>query len=169
MSTYTYNSTQTFTETHAKRLASKVATDLKRIQRFYHVPSDSLIELFESELISILKAGYLKDVTYGFKRNVIFIQPSVQYTTRDLYGANSNDDDPGKIRPGFDITNASFTSFLNYSHEWWDLSVGEREKFEGDLPFNRTTGPEPGVDGIFVQDRIYSAGGIALDRQTIIK
>ena len=46
---YSYTSTETtaFTVTHAKHLASKVATDLKRLQRFYKKPTDKKIDEFE--------------------------------------------------------------------------------------------------------------------------
>nr|WP_246886778.1 hypothetical protein [Pseudomonas chlororaphis] len=49
-------------------MAAKVATDLKRMQRFYGYPSDTWIEEYEAELVVLLKAGYLGEVTYGFKR-----------------------------------------------------------------------------------------------------
>src|SRR5665648_439380 len=62
-SSFTFTDTQTFTVTHARHIASKVATDLKRIQRFYGNPSDSLIEKYETEIIEFLKKGYLGTVT----------------------------------------------------------------------------------------------------------
>jgi hypothetical protein len=65
----TSSNTQTFTLTHAKYLASKVATDLKRMQRLYGSPSDYQINNFESELTEFLRNGFLSEVTYGFKRN----------------------------------------------------------------------------------------------------
>ena len=38
--TYSYTQTTTFTITHARHLVAKVATDLKRMQRFYGSPND---------------------------------------------------------------------------------------------------------------------------------
>ena len=47
MSSYTRTGTfsDTFTITHARQIASKVATDLLRFQRFYSFPSDHWIKL----------------------------------------------------------------------------------------------------------------------------
>ena len=43
MSSYSYTvaETQTFSVTHARHMAAKVATDLRRMQRFYGYPSDA--------------------------------------------------------------------------------------------------------------------------------
>ena len=72
---YSYTDTLTFTRTHAKHLAAKVATDLKRMQRFYDRPSDREIADYETEAIEFLKEGYLGTVTYGFRRNSNWIEP----------------------------------------------------------------------------------------------
>ena len=48
---YSLSESATFTVTHARDMAAKVATDLKRMQRFYRFPSDS----------EIAEAGYLLD------------------------------------------------------------------------------------------------------------
>lgn len=45
-SSYTTTETKTFTLTHARHLAAKVATDLKRLQRFYGGISDERITHF---------------------------------------------------------------------------------------------------------------------------
>lgn len=166
---YTYSETRTFTVTHAKQLASKVATDLKRIQRFYGSPSDSLIDAFEEELILFLKSGYLEDVTYGFRRNGDFIEPSIKYTARELISSNAIDDDPGKIRPGSDITNAVFGSFLNYSNKWFSISSDEQKSFKNQLPFQRVTSSTPGYEGYYLEDKIYSSGGRSLNRSSLRK
>jgi len=82
-------------------------------------------------------------------------------------GTSATDDDPGKIRPGRDISGANFHSFLTYSAAWSQLSQEEKRQFEATLPFSRTTGTEPGVSGYFSSDKTYSAGGHALDRTTV--
>ena len=64
---YTLSETETFTVTHARHMAAKVATDLKRMQRLYGSPSDTDIASYEAEVIEFLKAGYLGTVTYGFQ------------------------------------------------------------------------------------------------------
>ena len=54
---YTFSETATFTITHARHIAAKVATDLKRMQRFYGEPSDIRIKNYETEVIELLKAN----------------------------------------------------------------------------------------------------------------
>lgn len=168
-SSYTLSSSEsvTFTLTHARYLSAKVATDLKRIQRLYGSPSDSRIAEFETELTELLKAGYLKDVTYGYRRNGTYIEPSLLYTARDLASASANDDDPGRIRPNKNIDGAVFASFLNYSDAWFKLSAAEQAAFDAKLPFSRSNTPQPGISGYYAQDSVYSAGGRALNRSSV--
>ena len=164
---YTVTDTITFTRTHARHIAAKVATDLKRMQRFYGEPSDSRIADFESEVVEFLKERLLDTVTYGFQLNGNWIEPTLFYTARDLAGNPANDDDPGRIRPGAEIIYASFHSYLTYSAAWNTLSSTEQEDFNRRLPFQRTGAPEPGVSGYVSVDRTYSAGGRALDRASL--
>jgi len=166
---YSYSSSesQSFTITHAKKIAAKVATDLKRMQRFYNEPSDSRIEEYEEEITQFLKAGYLDKVSYGFKKNGNWIEPSLHYKAEELGGFATVDDDPGRIRPGADISGASFSSFLVYSYKWWLLSTEERDAFKRNLPFSRGTADEPGINGYLSQDKTYSAGGKSVIRSTV--
>lgn len=167
MSSYSYTESTTFTITHARHMAAKIATDLKRIQRLYGHPSDDVIADYEAEAVALMKAGYLDHVTYGFQRGGSWIEPTLRYTSRDLAGDSANDDDPGRIRPGKDVSGASFTSFLSYSNAYYLASDTERETFKTGLPFKRGTGNEPPVSGYLANDRVYSAGGRALDRSTV--
>lgn len=162
----TVTESTTFTVTHARHMAAKVATDLKRMQRLYDRPSDSAIADYESEAIELMKAGYLDYVWYGFKRNGCWIEPTLKYTARDLYNG-SVDDDPGKIRPGADVSGASFGSFLSYSAKWYALSTAERDAFERRLPYIRTGAAEPAVSGYLSTDKTYSSGGRALERAAV--
>jgi len=164
---FTVTETTTFTLTHAKHMAAKVATDLKRLQRLYGSPSDSRIADYETEVIALLKAGYLGTLTMGFWRNGDWIEPTVRYTARDLAGGTANDDDPGRIKPRRNIDGASFHSYLTYSASWDRLSAAEKEIFERTLPFHRSGAPEPRVNGYLANDRTYSAGSQALDRASV--
>lgn len=148
-------------------MAAKIATDLKRIQRLYGKPSDNDIADYEAEAVAMMKAGYVSTVTYGFKRDGAWIEPTLKYTARDLANASANDDDPGKIRPGQNVSGASFSSFLNYTDKYFALTQGDRDAFRSGLPFQRTTGTEPPVNGYLTTDRTYSAGGRALDRSSV--
>src|SRR6266487_822822 len=122
---YTTSATETFTIVHARYLASKVATDLKRFQRFYGSPPDAWIASYEAELVQLLKYDVLGSVVYGFQRHGQWTAASVQYTALPD-GSLAADDDPGKIRPGLDVGGAAFTSFLTYSAKWNRLSAIER-------------------------------------------
>jgi hypothetical protein len=148
-------------------MAAKVSTDLKRLQRFYERPTDAAIVNYEAEIIDLLKAGYLGTVTYGFKKEGNWIEPTLYYTARDLVGIAANDDDPGRVRPGADIKGASFSSYLTYSPAWDKLSSNAQEAFKQNLPFQRQGAAEPGVSGYFQDDLTYSSGGRALNRASL--
>jgi hypothetical protein len=165
--TLTFSDSNTFTVTHARHIAAKVATDLKRMQRFYGAPNDAAIERYENELMAFLKAGYLEKVSYGFRRNGLLIEPTLIYTARNLGAQAGGDDDPGRVRPGADITGASFYSYLTQNAAWKALSTVQQAAFQTSLPFVRGGAPEPTVGGYLHQDRIYSSGGRALERATV--
>lgn len=166
-SSFTVSDSTTFTITHARHMAAKVAADLKRIQRHYGEPGDAAIADYEEEVVQLLKAGYLGTVTYGYMRDDKWIEPALRYTARDLAGATDIDDDPGKIKPWADISGATFYSFLTYSSAWDGLTTAQKDAFNKTLPFYRGGAPEPDISGYLEQDRTYSAGGRALGRSSI--
>ncbi|MFN0199931.1 MAG: hypothetical protein ACKVTZ_00335 [Bacteroidia bacterium] len=163
-SSYTFNTT--FTLTNAKYLASKVATDLKRIQRFYNYPTDGQIADYEAEITELLKEGYLDNITYGFRRNGIWIKPSIKYNSVELSNGDT-DDDPGKIAVGADISNATFGSFLCKNKKWDNLNQTEKDNFLKKLPFQRTDGSTPQSDGYFSNDLTYGSGGKSINRSSL--
>lgn len=164
---FSVSESTSFTVTHARHMAAKVATDLKRMQRLYGSPSDASIANYETEVIELLKAGYLSTVCYGFYRNERWVEPTLRYTAKDLAGAAANDDDPGRIRPGADTSGSTFYSYLTYTAAWDRLTSDQRQTFKKNLPFQRGGAPEPSVDGYFSPDRTYSAGGQALNRDSV--
>lgn len=163
---YSRSRSTTFTRVHARYMAAKVATDLKRMQRFYGLPNDDDIERYETELVELLVSGYLSLATYGFYREGGWIAPTVEYTATEL-STGAIDDDPGRIPPNADVGRASFYSYVMYTSAWAELTPDEREQFEATLPFRRTTAPRPGVNGYLVQDRTYSSGGRSLLRSSV--
>lgn len=165
MNSYTYSDSTTFTITHARHLAAKVATDLKRIQRFYQKPSDAEIEEYETEMIELLRNGYLGTVTYGFIKDDKWIEPTIKYTAKEL--SNGIDDDPGRISIGANIEGAYFHSYLTYSSKWNDLSLDEKDKFKKTLPYYRKGADEPSINGYISEDKTYSSGGRSLNRSTV--
>jgi hypothetical protein len=164
---FSFTESSTFTITHARHMAAKVATDLKRMQRFYGSPSDERISQFETEAAELIKAGYLGAVSYGFQKDGNWIEPTLRYTARDLAGTSANDDDPGRLRANADVSGAVFKSYLTYSASWHQLSQTERDAFEAKLPISRSGAPEPGISGYLASDHTYSSGGKALDRSCV--
>ena len=164
---YSFTDTESFTRTHARHMAAKVATDLKRMQRFYDQPVDLWIDDFEVEVVEFLREGLLDTVAYGFRRNGLWIEPTLFYRARDLMGTTASDDDPGRVRPGADIAGASFYSYLTYNSRWNSLTWQQRREFAERLPFQRSSGAEPSINGYWSQDLTYSAGGRALDRASL--
>lgn len=167
MSSYSFTDTQTFTVTNAKYLASKVAADLKRMQRFYNFPTDAQIATYESELTVYLKHGYLSEVSYGFKKDGNWIEPTLKYTARDLAGMSGTDDDPGRISPNANVSGASFYSYLIHNSTYDRLTQSQKQDFETQLPFIRGGAPVPGVSGYLSSDKSYASGGKSLDRLSV--
>lgn len=164
---FTVTETKTFTLTHARHLAAKVAADLKRMQRFYGSPDDARITRLEGEITELLRQGYLDTVTYGFQRNGDWIEPTLRYKASELVG-DGMDDDPGRVLPGRDVSGAFFYSYLTYNSAWGALTSTQRAVIEQQLPVQRTNAPEPTVSGgYFSDDKTYSSGGRALGRATV--
>lgn len=164
---YTASSSNTFTVTHARHLAAKVATDLKRMQRLYGQPSDTDIASYETEVVELLRHGYLGTAFYGYRRDSKWIEPTLRYTAQDL-ASGTNDDDPGKVPPGRNIVGATFYSYLTYSSAWDLLSSAQQSAVKQALPFQRVGAPQPAVEnGYFADDRAYSSGGRSLARASV--
>jgi len=64
---YSYSTTESFTLTHARRLAARVAADMHQCQRFYDKPIDTQIENYQEELTVLLHGGYVESYEFGFK------------------------------------------------------------------------------------------------------
>jgi hypothetical protein len=84
-----------------------------------------------------------------------------------LSSGSGINDDPGKVRPGADILNAHFTSYLIYSSKWQSLTDTDRDDFKRNLAIKRVTMPIPDSAGYFQSDRTYSAGGQSINRATL--
>jgi hypothetical protein len=167
---YTLSGTESFTLTHARKIASKVATDLKRLQRLYgriYDPTDEKIDEFEQELIHLLKHDVVGTVVYGYKRKGQWTKACVRYTA-SIGGQLQADDDPGKILPGHDIAGAVFGSFLTYSANWWAMTAAEQAQIKRTSPLQRPSGETPSLEnGYWSDDLSYSAGGRGVLRSTV--
>jgi hypothetical protein len=160
-----HTTTSTFTIANARHVAAKIKTDLKLLQRAYGDPSDQKIEDFGEEAAQMLNAGYLRTVTYGYKKDGAWIV-ALRYTANND-GTLSTDDRAGQIPRGVSITGASFYSFMNYSSKWDALTQTEWETFKKTLTIQRTSGTEPGTSGgSWTTDHTYSSKGSGVSRTT---
>ena len=162
--TFTRSTSETFTRTSAKYLASKVGADLRQMQRLHGVPSDGDIDGYAEELITLLAGGHVDSVAYGFKRADNWVM-ALRYTVNSDGTVSATDDRPGRVPLG-DVQGARFESFLTYSSKWWALSSQERDRVERTLPFVRRSGVEPGGAWSY-GGKTYSRDGLSLGRGTI--
>jgi hypothetical protein len=163
MMTTSYTISETFTRSNARYVASKVAADLRLLQRFYWRPTDTEIDDYTGELVELLLGGYIQRITYGFKRGGAWVV-ALRYEAR-LDGTLTTDDRAGRVIPGIDIAGASFYSYLVYSQAWDLLDPAERARIKARLPVQRTGADEPSSsNGAWVQDRSYSAAGSGVRR-----
>jgi hypothetical protein len=124
--------------------------------------------MYETEMTLLLKADYLDNVTYGFQRNGKWVE-ALRY--RALPGGYLQpSDDPGKIRPGIDVSNLSFGSYLVRNSKWSNLTTTEQVRFDQSLPFQRVGAVEPPLEsGFWIQGNVYAAGGRGVARSTIMR
>lgn len=160
--------TRVATRTHARHIASKMAADLKRVQRIYQQgkPTDQEILNYLEEAAILLEYGCLGEVTYGFKQNSKW-RVALKY--KALNGQLSDsDDDPGGIRPDADVSGTFFTSFLSYSDRWVRISHQRREDIKRSLPIKRKAGVEPQIEsGSWETGRNYQSGNLGVQRSMI--
>jgi hypothetical protein len=129
----------TATYTQARRLAARIAGELKQLQALYGQPSNQKIEEFALEAERYIAAGYLDHIRYGFRRDGYVIL-ELKYTAEQATGI---DDKPGRIPIGIDIRSAEWFSYLVQNREWSRLSKADRDAFEQELPFERVGAPTP--------------------------
>ena len=96
MSTFSFTHSATFTVTHARHLASKIAADLNACSRLHGRPAISSVESYNEELVELLRYGYLSQYEFGFKRNEMRVL-SWLYEV-DASGNISSDDRAGRLR-----------------------------------------------------------------------
>jgi Bacterial HORMA domain family 1 len=162
--TLAYTFTKSFTQTHAKYLASKVVADLYQCSLLYDHPSRDSIQAYEEELTTLLADRYVESYEFGFKRDDKRIL-SWHYAVGSA-GDLEGDSRSGGLARGVDIGNARYFNFLTQSEEWWRLSPSQRETIKASLPFRRTDGSAPGDgSGHWMTEHIYSAGGVMMSRR----
>jgi Bacterial HORMA domain family 1 len=163
--TYSYTKSESFTIVHARKLSSKVATDMHICAQYYGQPSEANIRDFAEELAQYLNEGYLEEYEFGYQKNGRRVV-SWRYRV-DANGNLTTDDRPGKLPPYVDISGAVFFNYLEQNARFFALSPSDRARFKVGLPVQRTNGnpPSDGL-GYWTTDRNYYSGGRGLSRQT---
>jgi len=163
--TTTHTFSSTFTITHARYLASKIASDLLQMQLFYGQPSDTRIDNYIEEAVILLLGGYLKSVDYGLRRDGKWVI-ALRYVVRSD-GSLMDDSRSGRVPPGVNVAGTSWYSYLRKNTKFLLLSPSEQNKIERSLPVQRTAGEEPKtINGTWSTDRSYSSGGVGVQRHT---
>lgn len=158
-----YTGTTTFTRTHARHIASKIAADLRQMNRFYGQPSEAMIGNYFDEVTELLAKGYLRLFEDGFETSDGRRAVSVRYEVRA--DGTLADDKSGRVYPGTDISNATHFNFVDYTSAFYNLTQAERDAFKATLPVQRTYGTDR-IDGTgyWVRDRSYASGGVGAER-----
>ncbi len=161
---YSYTLTETFSITHARHIASRLAGDMRLMNAYYDYPSLSSIDNYLEEIAQLLAKGYLATFEIGFKRDgrrVFSLRYEVQAD------GTLSDSRSGGVPAGCDVDGASAFNYLTHSAAWFLLPDYERDAFEQTLPIQRTPGPEP-VDGDgrwVAEERTYASGGAGVRRR----
>ena len=160
---YTTSATDTFSLTHAKKLAAKVTADLHQCCRFYGCPSEGDIADYNEELVVMLAGEYVCTYEFGFQSNDRRVV-SWYYTITaagDLEGGRS-----GGLHATADVRGASWFNYMSYADAWSNLTQTGREAERAKHNITRISGHPPSDgSGHWVSDRTYVSGGVAVVRK----
>lgn len=157
----------TFSITHARHIASRIAGDLRLMHRYYGYPQLDFIDDVLEEIAQCLAAGYLESFEIGYEhgnRERVF---TLLYEA--LPDGTLSDNRAGDVPPYEDVSGATSFNYLTHNDRWFALSSSEREAFKAKLPVKRTSAP-PLQDGIgyWSEDRSYGAGGVSVRRRRFV-
>jgi hypothetical protein len=164
--------TGTFTATSARHLTSKIAADLRTMNRYYGFPSLTEIDQYAQEAAQLFLDGYLAWVDYGLRRPTIV--GGKEWVLQLRYTVSSSgvltDDHPGGVPANAPTDGASFYSYLSYSKAFNDLPTAQQNAVKAALPVTRAGAAEsPRAGGTTVQgQRSYSRDGVSLSRDTFV-
>jgi len=166
MSTFTHTTSATFTVTHAKHLASKIAADLNACSRLHGKPSLTVVENYNEELVELLRYGYLSRYEFGFKKDDKRVLSWSYEVTSD--GNIATDERAGKMSAYVDLDGTSFFNYAWYSSKYHNLTSDQQAGFKDSHPVNRTSGdpPSDGVGSWSGTEKNYSAGGTGVFRRS---
>ena len=160
--THSYTASSTFTITDARYVASKMGADLRGLYARYNKPAADAIDNYIEEAALCLKAGYLKAVDFGFKRDGVWVL-RLRYTA--VAGGQLSDSSPGRLPAASDVLGSSFYSYLSWNDSFHNLSMSEQQAFEDTLPVVRTSADETALgSGRHGNSAEYSRHGAGLSR-----
>jgi Bacterial HORMA domain family 1 len=155
---YTTTQTTTFNRSHARYVATKVAADLRRMQRLYGWPTEKVIDDLIEEITEMLALDYLRTVEIGFERDGKRVV-SVKYESR-RDGTLVSDDSAGGLPRGVDTSGCDRINYMTYTEKFNALTSAQQLAVKETLPYIRGGAPEPtDGEGYWTQDRSYSAAG----------
>lgn len=161
----TYTTSTTFTRTHARHLAAKVATDLRQCSLLHGSPSPTSIPDYMDELVELLVGGFVSEYEFGFKSNGQRIV-CWRYVVSSDGTIDSVTGDPGHLYAENIPSDAQYYNFLTYSAAWSALPAAERDKVQSGLPFVRSDGSLPADgNGYWMETRDYGAAGVRISRR----
>src|ERR1017187_4483961 len=141
--TDSYSVTETFSISHARHIASRVAADMRQMSRYYGYPDESKIDDFQEEIAQYLVNGYLATFEIGFKRDGYRIF-TLYYEV--LADGSLSDTRGGGVPANLNVAGATPFNFLTQSGAFYGLAQAEREAFKAKLPIKRVFGYAP-ADG----------------------
>lgn len=161
----------TFSITSARYLTSKIAADLRSMNRLYGKPALARIDDFAEEAALLLRDGYLDRVDYGLRRRDRYGE--WEWVLRLRYVATSDgslqDANPGGVPATADDTDASWYSFLVKSDAFHRLPPSQQAAVENVLPVQRTDAAETNTStNSWTGQRSYSRDGTALTRTIFV-
>lgn len=161
----------TFTATSARHLTSKIAADLRTMNRYYDVPSLTDIDQYAQEAAQLLLDGYLGWVDYGLRRPTS--SGGMVWVLQLRYTVSSSgiltDDHPGGVPANAPVAGATFYSYLSYSATFNVLPQWRQDAVKADLPVKRTGAAEsPRAGGTVNGQRSYSRDSVSLSRDTFV-
>jgi hypothetical protein len=162
---FSHTNSNTFSIINARKLASKVATDMHLCAQYYGNPSEERIRNFAEELAQYLNEGWIEEYEFGYQKNDKRIV-SWRYKV-DGNGVLTADDRAGKVVPYVDITGASFFNYLTQNSRYFQQPAEQRARFKSGLPIQRESGQPPSDgSGYWTSDLNYYSGGRGLNRLT---
>jgi hypothetical protein len=159
-----YTNSESFTVTHARKLAAKVTADMYNCYQHYGSPPPGDIDRFNQELVVMLSNKYVSVYEFGFQTAEEKRVVSWRYTvtvTGDLEGGKS-----GGLLATADISNAAWFNQRTCNSNWTALTPAEQETINALHEISRVTksGPTDG-NGHWTITRTYGAGGVSIVRE----